>query len=316
MSLLEVAGLRKSYGALVAVDAMSFTVQPKEIFGLLGPNGAGKSTTLMMLAGLIEPDAGTISLDGKILDSQDRQSRRYMGIVPQDLAIYPNLSARENLAFFGRLYGVRGAQLKQRIDEVLAQTGLTDRADDLTSTYSGGMKRRLNFGAALLHQPRLLILDEPTVGVDPQSRAHLLNCVRDLCAGGTSVIYCSHYMEEVQELCDRVAIVDRGHLLACDHIDHLLGRLGHEVRLHVMQKTPVLADRLSGLDGVSVAQHNSQDVITIQCGAPEDGDKLAGTLASVLRTVQETGAKLQTLEAERPNLERLFLQMTGSRLRD
>ena len=199
MSLLEVNRLKKSFGTHLAVDEVSFTVGNGEILGLLGPNGAGKSTTIMMLAGLIEPDSGNIVLDGHTLSHSDRKSRQQMGIVPQDLAIYPNLTARENLRFFGGLYGLTGSDLRSRITEVLSQTGLADRQNDLTCEYSGGMKRRLNFGVALLHRPRLLILDEPTVGVDPQSRAHLLDCVRQLASGGMSVIYCSHYMEEVVE---------------------------------------------------------------------------------------------------------------------
>lgn len=316
MSLLEVNGLKKTFGSHVAVKDVSFTVRAGEIFGLLGPNGAGKSTTIMMLAGLLEPDAGTIRLDGQDLLVKDRQSRRQMGIVPQDLAIYPNLTARENLQFFGGLYGLSGAALNSRITVVLEQTGLTDRQSDLTSVFSGGMKRRLNFGVALLHQPRLLILDEPTVGVDPQSRAHLLDSVRGLAEGGMSVIYCSHYMEEVQELCDRVAIVDRGQMLACDHIERLLGRLDAELRLNLVDTSGQLQPRLAEIPGVRLTPQEGRLTVTLALHSPNDHESLLGTLIAVLLAVREASGQLVTVESDEPDLERLFLQMTGSRLRE
>lgn len=316
MNLVEIDHLRKTYGALVAVDDVSFTVERGEVFGLLGPNGAGKSTTMMMLAGLIEPDRGTIRLAGEELTHQDRKSRREMGVVPQELAIYPNLTARENLKFYGRLYGLSRSDLKSQIDEVLELIGLTDRADDLTATHSGGMKRRLNFGCALLHRPQLLILDEPTVGVDPQSRAHLLNCVRQLCDGGVAVLYCSHYMEEVQELCDRVAIIDHGKLLACDRLDTLLGRVTAEVRLRISDVPSGFETALSEHDGVELHARNGEYIVSMQNGERDDSSELLSRLASVLRSVQDAGGRLQRLECDDPDLERLFLQMTGSRLRD
>ncbi len=195
MSLLEVSHLRKTFGRLVAVEDVSFSVCAGEIFGLLGPNGAGKSTTMNMVVGLLAPDSGSIRLDGQELEPTNRSLRESLGVVPQDLAIYPELTARENLHFFGRLYGIKGQDLKRRIGEALERAGLASRADDRAENFSGGMKRRLNFGVALLHRPRLLILDEPTVGVDPQSRAHLLDCVRALSCEGVAAVYASHYME-------------------------------------------------------------------------------------------------------------------------
>jgi len=316
MSLLEVNRLKKSYGTHLAVDEVSFSVGNGEILGLLGPNGAGKSTTIMMLAGLIEPDSGNMMLDGGLLSHADRKSRQQMGIVPQDLAIYPNLTARENLRFFGGLYGLSGSELRSRITEVLSQTGLSDRQNDLTCEYSGGMKRRLNFGVALLHRPRLLILDEPTVGVDPQSRAHLLDCVRQLASEGMSVIYCSHYMEEVQELCDRVAIMDRGKLLACDRIDRLLGKLASRLRLHLVDASGELRARLTEIPGVTLQQCEDHLILSIATRNPEENQTLLETLTAVLHAVRDAGGKLTTVESDEPDLERLFLQMTGSRLRE
>ncbi len=316
MSLLEVNRLRKTFGTHLAVDEVSFTVGNGEILGLLGPNGAGKSTTIMMLAGLIVPDSGNIVLDGHTLSHADRKSRQQMGIVPQDLAIYPNLTARENLRFFGGLYGLSGSELRSRITEVLSQTGLSDRQNDLTCEYSGGMKRRLNFGVALLHRPRLLILDEPTVGVDPQSRAHLLDCVRQLASEGMSVIYCSHYMEEVQELCDRVAIMDRGQLLACDRIDRLLGRLASRLRLHLADASGELRTRLTEIPGVTLQQCEDDLISSFAGRNPDENQTLLETLTAVLQAVRDAGGQLKTVESDEPDLERLFLQMTGSRLRE
>src|SRR5262245_28163715 len=206
MSLLEVSHLRKSYGATRAVDDLSFSVDAGEIFGLVGPNGAGKSTTMMILAGLRQADAGTVTIAGYAAGKGDHALQRILGVVPQDVAVYSDLTARENLEFFGEIYGLSGDDLKQRIERVLKDVGLTSQADHFVHTYSGGMKRRLNFGVALLHDPRLVILDEPTVGVDPQSRSHLLECVRQLAAGGVAVIYASHYMEEIEAICQRIAV--------------------------------------------------------------------------------------------------------------
>ena len=217
-SLLEVDNLVKKYGDLTAVDRLSFDVEPGEAFGLLGPNGAGKSTTMMMICGLLAADSGEIRLEGRRLDRTRPESRQRMGVVPQDLALYPDLTARENLMFFASLYHLSGSQLRKKVDEALERVGLTARADDFAETFSGGMKRRLNFAAAVMHDPVLLILDEPTVGVDPQSRAHLIECIRSLQRSGTAIIYASHYMEEVQIVCTRAAIVDHGRLLACDTI--------------------------------------------------------------------------------------------------
>lgn len=323
MNLLEFEHLRKSFDDFVAVDDVGFSVGPGEVFGLLGPNGAGKSTTMMMLAGLLEPDSGTITLEGRRLNHHDRARRKSLGVVPQDLSVYPNLSARENLYFFGRLYGVPKATLKQRMDKVLDRIGLTDRADDLTETFSGGMKRRLNFGAALLHEPRLLILDEPTVGVDPQSRAHLLNCIRDLSAEGVAVLYASHYMEEVEAICSRIAIIDHGKMIACDRISALLAQTDSVLTLFVDRVNDEFKDDLEGIAGVEPARNGDETprlVITLphpDSGASGgDAPPLREKLSQVLSISERHGIALLSIDSHEANLERLFLQLTGNRLRD
>lgn len=315
MSLLDVQNLEKSYGALKAVDGISFQVEAGEIFGLLGPNGAGKSTTMMMIAGLVDPDGGTITIDGRRYDPKDYEFRRLLGVVPQDLAIYPELSARENLNFFGRLYGLRGAELNKHIDLALERTGLTGRAGDASGHFSGGMKRRLNFGIALLHQPKLLILDEPTVGVDPQSRSHLLDSVRQLSTEGMAVIYASHYMEEVQTLCKRVAIIDHGKMLANDTLPNLLGRIGTDLLLRIATPDHKV---LQQLRGVTKEVSHLGDVTVLSVAHHKEGKRreLNATLSEVVGVLCETNTSLLSVEMHEPNLERLFLQLTGNRLRD
>src|SRR5436309_3401496 len=212
--LLEVVDLRKEYGPAVALDGVSFQVSEGEMFGLLGPNGAGKTTLLSIVSCLLRPTSGTVRVLGRAPYASDRDARRDIGIVPQELALYGELSARENLRFFGELYGLRGPELRRRVDEALAAIALADRADGRADTFSGGMKRRLNLGIALMHRPRLLLLDEPTVGVDPQSRNHIFEEVRRLNRAGVTVLYTSHYMEEVQALCTRFGLIDHGRQVA------------------------------------------------------------------------------------------------------
>jgi ABC-2 type transport system ATP-binding protein len=315
MNILEVCNLRKTFGNLVAVEDVSFSVAAGEVFGLLGPNGAGKSTTMNMVVGLLAPDSGVIRLDGRELAPNNRELRKSLGVVPQDLAIYPDLTARENLDFFGRLYGIKGQTLKQRVDDALERTGLTARANDRAEAFSGGMKRRLNFGVALLHRPRLMILDEPTVGVDPQSRAHLLDCVRALSAEGVAAVYASHYMEEVEALCKRVAIVDRGRVLACDHLQTLLGKLSADLCLRVSRPTNGLAAKL-GPWGRLESGHNGCATIVIPREQADDKPRLNETLSRILELLDQSHVDLRDVKTNDANLERLFLQMTGSRLRD
>lgn len=314
MSLLEVSNLRKTFDGYVAVDDLSFRVEAGEVFGLLGPNGAGKSTTMMMLAGLRRPDAGTISIDGHQVVEGDNKLQTRLGIVPQDLAIYPDLTAWENLDFFARIYGVRGDELKRRIERILQDIGLTEHANQYVHTFSGGMKRRLNFGAALLHDPVLVILDEPTVGVDPQSRSHLLDCVRQLSARGIAVIYASHYMEEVESVCQRVAIVDHGKLLKIGTLDELLDSTRSDVLIRVGAPANRLAPHLSGL--AEVTSLNGESQVVIHRGRTLGAAEVTYRLKQVLEVLQREKAELYSIETQEHNLERLFLELTGQKLRD
>ncbi|MFN9720654.1 MAG: ABC transporter ATP-binding protein [Planctomycetota bacterium] len=313
-SLLEVENLEKSYGSLKAVDQLSFKVEAGEAFGLLGPNGAGKSTTMMMICGLLEPDAGEVRLDGRKLDRRDPQSRSRLGVVPQDLAIYPDLTARENLRFFSGLYHLSGDERCRRVDEALDRVGLLGRADDLAETFSGGMKRRLNFAAAVMHDPVLLILDEPTVGVDPQSRAHLIDCIRALQRSGTAIIYASHYMEEVQTICSRAAIVDHGRLLACDQIHELLKQIPFEVELR-LNRSELPAGLQLG-DSASIERDDGEVVVRCRSQSHASEAALNHDVTSILTTLARHSIGVKSIRTQEPNLERLFLKLTGSRLRD
>jgi ABC-2 type transport system ATP-binding protein len=313
-ALLEVKQLSRSFGALKAVDNLSFEVERGEAFGLLGPNGAGKSTTMMMICGVLAPDAGEIRVDGRILDGRVPESRSRMGVVPQDLAIYPDLSARENLLFFGRLYHLGGRQLRERVDEVLDQVGLLSRAADHAHTFSGGMKRRLNFAAAILHSPILLILDEPTVGVDPQSRAHLMECIRHLQQSGTAIIYASHYMEEVQALCGRVAIIDHGQLQACDRISRLLQRIPLEVEVRLAAGS--VPGGLEFGPEVQLGTEEGEVVLRLTSEGMSSETPLNQQITQLLNILANHSINVRSIRTHDPSLERLFLRLTGHRLRD
>src|SRR3954470_15925651 len=219
--MLEVRGLHKRYGDLVAVHEVSFTAQPGEMVGLLGPNGAGKTTTVSMIAGLLPPDKGEVRIEGSVVRGETDPVKRRMGLVPQDLALHDELSARENLTLFGSLYDLSGATLRSAIDRNLELVGLADRGKDRTATFSGGMKRRLNLAAALLHDPQILLLDEPTVGVDPQSRNAIFDNLETLKKRGKTLVYTTHYMEEAERLCDRIVIIDHGKVIADDTLNGL-----------------------------------------------------------------------------------------------
>ncbi len=309
MPLLEVRHLQKRYGDHVAVADVSFALHAGEVFGLLGPNGAGKSTTMMMIAGLLPSDGGEVLLDGRPFQPSKPADRRELGVVPQDLAVYPELNSWENLRFFGRLYGLRGKVLQTRCEDVLNQVGLTDAAARKSGEYSGGMKRRLNFAIALLHQPRVLILDEPTVGVDPQSRAHLLDCVRNVSAAGVGVIYASHYMEEVQAMCQRVAIIDHGKMLAYDSVENLLRGMSADV--HIALSSGHLNGEVTGLAKIETSDDGRQTLVV-----PGDGEDKGHRLRQILEKIESAGAKVERIETQQTNLERLFLQLTGTKLRD
>jgi len=308
-TFLEVHDVRKCYGKTIALDGITFQVAEGEIFGLLGPNGAGKTTLLSILSCLLETSAGEARLLGRPLHRAARSLRREIGIVPQELALYGELTARENLRFFGQLYGLKRALLRRRMEEVLAAIGLADRAEQRVETFSGGMKRRLNLGAALVHEPRLLLLDEPTTGVDPQSRNHIFEEIRRVNRAGVTVVYTSHYMEEVQALCPRIGIIDHGQLIACDRLTELLQQMDGLIRIRVPQISVGLRERIKQLPSVRLTEQNGQR-LELEC---RDVKKTLLQLVSVLNELQ---LELTSLETEEPNLERVFLHLTGRALRD
>lgn len=309
--MLRCEGLVKRFGSLTAVDDVSFAVAAGETYGLLGPNGAGKTTTISLLCGLLDPDAGCVELAGEQVGTRRTAPRRHLGYVPQDLAIYPDLTARENLRFFGRLQGLRGEPLTERTAEVLEVIELLDRADDRAAEFSGGMKRRLNIGVGLLHQPRLLVLDEPTVGVDPQSRNAILDAVERLSEGGMAVLYTTHYMEEAERLCDRIGIIDRGQLVAEGTRRELVATVGEQdlVRLEIAGDATVAADACADLPAVGTADAEDGAVVCLVDGA-------AATLPRLLEIVASTGASVTGVEVREPDLEDVFLHLTGRALRD
>jgi ABC-2 type transport system ATP-binding protein len=306
---LELRDLRKSYGDQVALDGVSLQVGQGEFFGMLGPNGAGKTTLLSIVSCLLEPTAGEVRLAGRTVRLADRDIRRLIGIVPQELAIYGELTARENLSFFGALYGLSGAQLNWRVEEVLAAVALADRADVRAETFSGGMKRRLNLGAALVHSPRLLLLDEPTTGVDPQSRNHIFEEVRRLNAKGVTIVYTSHYMEEVQALCPRIGIIDHGRLIALGTLHELLQKMAGHIRFRVAEATDKLRGRIAELPDARLAEQNGA-VMEIECR------DVKATLLRLVGLLNELRVEFISLETEEPNLEGVFLHLTGRALRD
>jgi len=312
--VLSVSGLSKSYGERRAVDGVSFQVQRGQTVGLLGPNGAGKSTTVSMICGLIKADSGTVTLDGEPVGQGASAAKQKLGLVPQDLALYEELPAIENLKLFGALYGLKGSALAKRAEEVLALVGLSDRAKDKPATFSGGMKRRLNIAAALLHDPQLLILDEPTVGVDPQSRNAIFDTLEALKAQGRSLIYTSHYMEEVERLADHIVIIDHGKVLADAEPAELYRRLPAQAALQVeladVARVPAetVVAALAGLPGVAGVRHE---------GAQIDISLHATTHAApVLRWLDEQGHALAHFSTARTKLEDIFLTLTGRTLRD
>ncbi|HDH25015.1 MAG TPA: ABC transporter ATP-binding protein [Actinobacteria bacterium] len=309
--MLVCEGLRKSFDGLVAVDDVSFQVAEGETYGLLGPNGAGKTTTISMIAGLIKADAGSVTVAGQPVTTRSVKARAAIGLVPQDVAVYPDLTARENIRFFGKLYGLTSARLAARADEVLEIIGLSERADDRVEEYSGGMKRRLNIGIGLLHEPRLLILDEPTVGVDPQSRNAILENVELLGREGMAVIYTTHYMEEAERLCDRVGVIDAGKLVAEGTRRELVGLIGSNDRIRV---------RASG--NLDAAIERVRRIETVRdVGRVDDGiavivEDAGEVITEVLVVVTESGVTVATVEIDEPNLEDVFLHLTGKALRD
>ena len=299
--MIEVQSLVKRFGETPAVDGVSFSIRPGEAFGLLGPNGAGKTTIMLMMVGALRPDAGQVLIDG-VTDPTRPEARRLIGVAPQSLAIYEELSGAENLAFFAKLYGLGGSELDDAVERGLELSGLADRRKQRAGTYSGGMKRRLNLACALVHKPRVLLCDEPTVGVDPQSRNHIFDSIERLKAEGCTLIYTTHYMEEAERLCDRVAIMDAGKILALDTVKALVAAHGG---------SSVVEAELS-----SDSDHMSQ---LTQLGGQIDGTRLRLTTDHPLESIAalgKTGVEINELHVERPNLEGVFLHLTGRSLRD
>jgi ABC-2 type transport system ATP-binding protein len=312
---IKVDRLRKQFDppkGPVAVDDVSFTIGEGEIFSLLGPNGAGKTTTISILSCLLRPDGGEASVGGYSVVRETERVKALIGVVPQDIALYEDLSGRENLLFWGRMYGLAGADLNKRVDEVLELIDLVDRQKDRIDKYSGGMKRRVNIGAALLHRPRILYLDEPTVGIDPQSRRAILDGVKDLNSSGVTVLYTTHYMEEAQELSHRVGIMDRGSMIAVGAQDELVRLVGEHTRidLAVDREAETLAERWRALPGVSTVSD------------PEDGRMWLGVedantlIPHLFDSAGAAAARITEISLAEPNLEMVFLHLTGRALRD
>lgn len=309
--LLKVENLQKNYGTVKAVDGITFEVKEGEVFGLLGPNGAGKSTTISMISTLIPPSAGVILFEGKNILEDPKAIQRKLGVVPQDIALYPTLSGYENLSFWGNMYGLNGAELKKRIDSVSEIIGLNGRLKDRVDKYSGGMKRRLNIGAALLHMPELLIMDEPTVGIDPQSRNHILDTVLELNRQGMTIIYTSHYMEEVEYLCNRICIMDAGKIIASGRKDELVELISGktDISLTLESSDQALMKTLGTIEGIE-SMEQQEDQIRIRC---ENADLI---LADIIARVAASGNHLRSVDVKKPNLETVFLHLTGKALRD
>lgn len=311
MALAELTDVVKRYGSKLVVDHLNVSVQEGEIFGLLGPNGAGKSTTISMLCGLLPMDSGSIEVDSLSVAAHPLEVKRKIGLVPQDLALYDVMTAAENVTFFGKLYGLRGKLLRERVEEALAFTGLSDRAKDKPSSFSGGMKRRLNIACAIMHRPKLIIMDEPTVGIDPQSRNHILESVKALNQMGSTVIYTSHYMEEVAAICDRVAIMDRGHVIACGTEKELRERVSREEKIVVKAGhiTPALIQELSLHPRISKVDVK-EDIIELFLPSSQ------GELQDILFIFAKHEGTIHSLHIDEPDLETLFLSLTGRTLRD
>jgi len=310
--MLLVRGLIKSFGSRIAVEGVGFTIAAGEIYGLLGPNGAGKTTTISMIAGILARDAGEITIDGIDIDLGS-PARALIGIVPQSISLYLDLTGRENLDFWGRMYDLSGNALHRAIDNALNAVGLTQRADEIVSTYSGGMQRRLNLACGVLHQPKLLILDEPTVGVDPQSRSAIFDLVERLRDQGAAVLYTTHYMEEAERLCARIGIIDGGKLIAEGTRTQLIASLAQDTRVEIgfglgdsLERAVRVADTVEGVHTVSV-QDNRLHVVA---------DHGANRLPALLSALLSAGMIAESVRVVEPNLEDVFLRMTGRGLRD
>jgi ABC-2 type transport system ATP-binding protein len=311
MNAIEVQDLHKAFGELKAVQGVSFAAQRGEIFSLLGPNGAGKTTTISILSTLLRPDQGDALVMGHSVRKDPMAVKALLGVVPQEIALYEDLTARENLVFWGKMYGLRGAGLKRRVDEVLETIGLTERAGGRVGKFSGGMKRRVNIGVALLHKPQVIYMDEPTVGIDPQSRRNILDSVVALKNQGMTVLYTTHYMEEAQELSDHIAIMDHGKLIASGTQEELVKIVGqlHRLRLTISADSQRVLESWQAVQGVRQIDVD-QDVLTILA---DDSNLVLPRLFDAALAQQ---VRITSLEIQEPNLEAVFLHLTGRALRD
>jgi len=309
--IVEVKNLIKRYNDFLALDHISFSIREGEIFGLLGPNGAGKSTTMSILSGLTGFNGGEVLFLGKKIGRNEMEAKRELGIVPQDIALFEDLTAQENLDYFGRLYGLKGKLLKERVKEALAFTGLTERRKDRPKGFSGGMKRRLNIACAILHYPKLIIMDEPTVGIDPQSRNHIMQSIKELNRMGSTIIYTSHYMEEVEEICTKIAVVDRGRVIAQGTKEELKSLVSSEEKITIELSSVnfTMVEGIKKIDSISecVVNGNRLDVV---------GKKGEQNVSRVIQVISESEADILSLNVEKPSLEAVFLTLTGRSLRD
>lgn len=311
MNAIEVKNLKKSFGDLQAVQDATFNAENGEVLSLLGPNGAGKSTTISMLSGLLAPTEGDASIMGHSVTKEPEAAKASLGVVPQDIALYPDLSARENLVFWGRMYGLRGAALKSRVDEVLEVIGLADRQRDHVGKFSGGMKRRVNIGAALLHKPAVVIMDEPTVGIDPQSRRHILDNVKELNRQGMTVLYTTHYMEEAAELSHHIAIMDKGKIIAYGTHAELIKMVGEQTRIDITLNTEAekILSAWQKVEGVSKIDSLDGKVTALV----DDSNRV---LPRLFDAAAKVDVRITSVDIQEPNLETVFLHLTGRALRD
>ncbi|WP_315675063.1 ABC transporter ATP-binding protein [Clostridium sp. 19966] len=311
MSILKLNNLIKKYNEKAVVSDISLEIEKGEVFGLLGPNGAGKSTTISMICGLLKPTSGSIYLNDIDAIKNPSSAKKLLGLVPQEIALYPTLTAKENLEFWGKMYNIRVSELKKRVSEVLNIVGLEDRKNDKIESYSGGMKRRINIAAALLHRPELLIMDEPTVGIDPQSRNHILESVKNLNKEGMTIIYTSHYMEEVEYLCSRIGIIDHGKLLALGDKDSLKKSVidMDNIQLELSSVMPALPENIKKIEKVKnvSVKENTVNIYSTESQA---------IITPVLSEIAKAGIKVLSMKIREPNLESVFLNLTGRELRD
>lgn len=309
--IVEIKNLVKRYKDNLAVDNVNLIIKEGEIFGLLGPNGAGKTTTINMLVGLTGMDSGEINVFGKNLKTSESEIKKNIGVVPQEIAIFKDLTAYENVTFFGKLYGLKDGLLKQRVEEALDFTGLWDRRKEFPTNFSGGMKRRLNIACAIVHQPKLIIMDEPTVGIDPQSRNHILESVKELNRRGSTIIYTSHYMEEIEEICSYITIMDHGRVIANGTSDELkaLIELEEKVSFVLSSVNYTIVDNIKSISGVKDCMVNGKELMVVSL-------KNSKNLGRIIDIITNTDAEILSINVEKPTLEGVFLTLTGRSLRD